>query len=153
MTVALATVGTNFIGLFGLTPLYPEVTHDLHVTADVFGGFVLVQGAISTLIQIPAGSLSDRFGRRPMILIGIAFMVVGQALRWGSTDALVFGAGQLCIGLSSPFAVAPSYALVADAYPGAGRHRPMLEWRPDSCSRDFSFRCSAGGATRLASPC
>jgi MFS family permease len=121
MTVALATVGINFVGLFGLTPLYPEVTHDLHVAADVFGAFVLMQGAISTLMQIPAGLLSDRFGRRPMILIGIAFMVAGQVLRWGSTDAWVFGAGQLCIGLSSPFAVAPSYALVADAHPGPGR--------------------------------
>lgn len=121
MTVALATVMTNFIGLFGLTPLYPEVARDLHLTADIFGGFLLMQGAVSTLLQLPAGLLSDRFGRRPMILIGVVFMVVGQALRWGASDAHVFGLGQFFIGLSSPFAIAPSYALVAEAHPGAGR--------------------------------
>jgi MFS family permease len=121
MTVALATVMTNFIGLFGLTPLYPEVARDLHVTADIFGGFFLLQGAVSTLLQLPAGLLSDRFGRRPMLLIGIVFMVAGQLLRWEAADAWLFGLGQLCIGLSSPFAIAPSYALVADAHPGSGR--------------------------------
>jgi MFS family permease len=121
MATALGTVFTGFVGLFGLTPLYPEVAHDLRVAPDVFGEFFFVQGAISTLLQVPAGLLSDRIGRRPVMLLGIAFMTVGQGLRWHAGDALGFGLGQLCIGLSSPFAIAPSYALVADAYRHAGR--------------------------------
>jgi MFS family permease len=121
MAVALGTVLTNFIGLFGLTPLYPEVARDLHIGPDAFGGYFLIQGAISTLLQLPVGLLSDRIGRRPVITLGLSFMVVGQLLRWQAGDGLVFGIGQLFTGLSSPFAIAPSYALVADAYRGAGR--------------------------------
>jgi MFS family permease len=122
MAVSLGAVFTSFIGLFGPTPLYPEVAHDLGVGPDQFGAFFLIQGGISFLLQLPAGMLSDRIGRRPLITIGILCMAVGQALRWWpGQGALTFGAGQLFIGLSSPFAVAASYALVADAYRGGGR--------------------------------
>jgi MFS family permease len=121
MAVALGTVFTSFIGLFGLTPLYPEVAHDLGVGPDAFGAFFLVQGGISFLLQLPAGLLSDRFGRRPLITLGLAFMATGQVLRWQAHNGYIFGAGQLFIGLSSPFAIAASYALVADAYQAGGR--------------------------------
>jgi MFS family permease len=65
--------------------------------------------------------LSDRVGRRPLITLGLAFLAIGQVLRWQAHNGYVFGAGQLFIGLSSPFAIAASYALVADAYRGGGR--------------------------------
>ena len=112
MAVALGTVLTSFIGLFGLTPLYPEVAHDLGMGPDAFGGFFLIQGGISFLLQLPAGMLSDRIGRRPLITLGLAFLAIGQVLRWQAHNGYVFGAGQLFI---SPATVASPLKIPARA--------------------------------------
>jgi MFS family permease len=121
---ANAAVFVNFLSYLGLTPLYAEVARDLHVGAAGFGEFFLVQGLINVVLQVPVGVLADRYGRRPIMLIGLGFMLAGQLLRWQSFNGATFLAGQICIGLCGPFIVSASYALIADAYT-VGRARAL----------------------------
>jgi predicted MFS family arabinose efflux permease len=121
---ANAAVFVNFLSYLGLTPLYAEVAHDLHVSAAGFGQYFLVQGLINVLLQVPVGVLADRYGRRPIMLIGLVFMLTGQLLRWQSFNGSMFLASQVFIGLCGPFVVAASYALLADAYT-EGRARAL----------------------------
>jgi hypothetical protein len=58
---ANAAVFVNFLSYLGLTPLYAEVAHDLHVSAAGFGQYFLVQGLINVLLQVHVGVLADRF--------------------------------------------------------------------------------------------
>jgi predicted MFS family arabinose efflux permease len=121
---ANAAVFVNFISYLGLTPLYAEVAHDLHVGAAGFGQYFLVQGLINVVLQVPVGVLADRYGRRPIMLTGLVFMLTGQLLRWQAFDGSVFLASQIFIGLCGPFVVAASYALIADFYT-EGRARAL----------------------------
>jgi MFS family permease len=121
---ANAAVFVNFLSYLGLTPLYAEVARDLHLSAAGFGEFFLVQGLINVVLQVPVGVLADRYGRRPIMLIGLGFMLAGQLLRWQSFNGAVFLAGQICIGFCGPFIVSASYALIADAYT-VGRARAL----------------------------
>jgi predicted MFS family arabinose efflux permease len=111
-----ATVFVNFLAFLGLTPLYAQVAHDLGTDAFTFGQYFLIQGLINVLLQIPVGTLADRYGRRPVMVVGLVFMTAGQLLRWQSYSGVVFLAAQVCIGLCGPFIVSASYALIADAY-------------------------------------
>jgi len=121
---ANAAVLVNFLSYLGLTPLYAEVARDLHMGASGFGQFFLIQGLINVLLQVPVGVLADRYGRRPIMLIGLVFMLAGQLLRWQSFNGPTFLAGQICIGLCGPFVVSASYALIADVYT-QGRARAL----------------------------
>jgi len=113
---ANAAVFVNFLAYLGLTPIYAQVAHDLGVGAAGFGQFFLIQGLISVVLQVPVGVLADRYGRRPIMLIGLAFMLAGQLLRWQAYSGWIFLAAQIAIGLCGPFIVSASYALIADLY-------------------------------------
>lgn len=113
---ANAAVFVNFLSYLGLTPLYAQVAHDLGVGAAGFGEFFIVQGLVSVALQVPVGVLADRYGRRPIMLIGLLFMLAGQLLRWQACQGWTFLAGQVAIGLCGPFIVSASYALIADVY-------------------------------------
>src|SRR5438045_1739819 len=121
LATAAACVFLNFLAFSGLTPLFPEVAHDLGLGVDTLGLYFAVSAAVSVALQISVGVVADRVGRRPVLVTGLLFMAAGQALRWQATTPLIFGAGQLAIGACSPLIVAAGFAAVADAYARAGR--------------------------------
>ncbi len=65
----------------------------------------------------PAGILSDRFGRRPVVLIGYIAFVAMAALLALSSDLLVLVLGFVLYGLSYGMAEGTQRALVADFAP------------------------------------
>jgi MFS family permease len=69
------------LALLGLTPLYPTVAHDLALGPDAFSIYFAIQGGVNLLLQIPVGVIADRVGRRPVMGLGLVFMVAGQLLR------------------------------------------------------------------------
>lgn len=121
LATAAAALFANFLTWLGLTPLYPDVARDLHVGADGLGIYFVVQGAINVGLQLPVGVFADRIGRRPVLTLGLVFMAIGQLARWQASNGLVFGLGQIFIGLCGPFVVAASFSMVADAYRLKGR--------------------------------
>ena len=125
LATAAGCVFLNFLAFAGLTPLYPEVAHDLGMGVDNLALFFTVSALVTAALQIPVGVFADRFGRRPALVLGLLFMAAGQALRWQARTPLIFGAGQLAIGACSPLIVAAGYAAVADAYARAGRAEAM----------------------------
>ena len=125
LITASAATFANFLAFLGLSPLYPNVAHDLGLRVDSLGVYFAVSSGVGAILQIPAGVLADRVGRRPILVTGLFFMALAQVLRWQASTPLLFGLSQLCIGLCSPFVVATSYAVVADAYAGTGRAGAM----------------------------
>jgi predicted MFS family arabinose efflux permease len=121
---ANAAVFANFLSYLGLTPLYAQIAHDLGGGAAGFGQFFLVQGLVNVALQVPVGVLADRYGRRPIMLIGLLCMLAGQLLRWQASNGWIFLAGQIAIGMCGPLIVSVSYALIADVYT-EGRARAL----------------------------
>ena len=89
------------------------------------GLIISVMYISSALSRAPAGSMSDRVGRKPVILLGLMVSVVSvaclpslQSVAWLSVAALFYGVG---MGM----AMTPSAALLADVVPSGARARAM----------------------------
>lgn len=71
----------RMLGLFMLIPIFTLYAADLPDASPALlgialGGYGLTQG----LLQIPFGMLSDRFGRRPLIAIGLGLFAIGSLI-------------------------------------------------------------------------
>ncbi len=100
----------------------PRIVSDLRgndLYAWVFTAYLLAMTATMPLW----GSLSDRFGRRPVLFIGLAIFLVGSALcgvSQGMWQLVVFRGIQ---GLGAGAIVPVSLAVIGDLYPPADRAR------------------------------
>ena len=100
--VSLSSImGLRMIGLFMVLPVFTLYAQQLKgATPTLIGLAMGIYGLSQALFQIPFGSLSDRFGRRPIILIGL----------------LIFSAGSLIAALSHSITL----MIIGRALQGAG---------------------------------
>jgi MFS family permease len=75
--------------------------------------------------QIPVGHLSDRIGRKPLIIAGLLLMAPTTALLGEVTSTFQLTALRLIQGLASAGIAAPSFALAADLSKAGGEGRQM----------------------------
>lgn len=80
------------------------------------------------LFQVPLGHLSDRIGRRPIILIGLLFTVPAIILLGEVTTLWQFVAIRLFQGIAAAAIAAPAFAVAADlsSYGGEGRQMSII---------------------------
>jgi len=84
----------RMFGLFMLLPVLALYGTDYAGHSPFLLGLALgAYGLSQALLQIPFGMLSDRFGRKPLILIGLGLFVVGSivAAQADSVYGLIFG--------------------------------------------------------------
>jgi len=66
-------------GLFLILPVLAIYSEQLQGASPMMMGIALgIYGITQALLQIPFGILSDRFGRKPLIVIGLAIFAVGS---------------------------------------------------------------------------
>jgi MFS family permease len=113
--------GTNLA-----TPLYP-------VYAMRFGFSSLVLTAIFAayaVVLIPAlllfGRLSDRFGRRPVIVAGLVTACVALALFAAAESTAWLFAARVCQGLAVGMISGPATAALVELDPRRGQKRPAM---------------------------
>jgi MFS family permease len=82
-----------------------------------------VYGLLQGLLQIPFGRWSDRLGRKRIVLIGTALLVVGLLVTAGARDILGFIIGRALQG--SGAITGAAYAWIADGIPEDRRTRAM----------------------------
>ena len=80
LTFILLTVFLDAVGIGLIFPVMPDlmmaVTHGSLATAALWGGLITSAFAVMQFLCGPiVGNLSDQFGRRPVLLISLAFMV------------------------------------------------------------------------------
>ncbi|PXA67311.1 MFS transporter [Cryobacterium arcticum] len=116
-----------------LLHMYETLGHYSTVTADLFLGFYVV-GLVPGLLL--AGALSDRYGRKPLVLVGvIAGIVASILLGLGFSSEVVICFGRFLAGLSVGVAMSVGTAWLKElssapfdrvARPTAGARRPAL---------------------------
>jgi DHA1 family tetracycline resistance protein-like MFS transporter len=124
----MITLLIDVIGIGLIIPVLPllvgEFTSGRDTQAYWYGAIVVTYGATQFLCAPLLGALSDRFGRRPLLLLGIAglgatFLLTAVARSlWLIVAARVLGGG-----LSANFAVAQAY--VADITPPEQRTQSL----------------------------
>jgi MFS family permease len=77
---SLATVfGLRMLGLFMILPIFAVYGVELAGYSPVWLGLAIgAYGLTQALLQIPMGILSDKFGRKPVILAGLGVFFVGS---------------------------------------------------------------------------
>jgi len=78
--VSLAAIyAVRMLGLFMILPVFSLYADQFEHTTPVLAGLALgIYGLTQGVLQIPYGMLSDRFGRKPMITIGLIIFAIGS---------------------------------------------------------------------------
>lgn len=122
-TVAAVAVCRMF-GLFALLPVLAVYSSDLDgATPLLIGIAVGGYGLTQALLQVPFGVLSDRLGRVPVLLFGLALFAAGSLLAASSESIYGVVAGRLLQGAGAVSATLT--ALLADATRESVRTRTM----------------------------
>ncbi|WP_246333377.1 multidrug effflux MFS transporter [Aureimonas mangrovi] len=96
-------------------PSMASIAQDLQASSGQIGLGLSLFLAATAIIQLVAGPLSDRYGRRPIILAGMALFLVGTLMCIFAGDAAMFLAGRV-VQAASATGIVLSRAIVRDLY-------------------------------------
>lgn len=115
---AFTTVLLDAVGIGIIFPIMPDLLADLGVTdlgqASVWGGILTATHALMLFLAAPTiGALSDRYGRRPVLLLAMAAMAGDYLIQGFATSIAVLFIGRFIGGIvGSTYSTALAY--VAD---------------------------------------
>ena len=119
-----AVFSVRLLGLFMIYPVFAAYARDLSgATPYLIGEGLGIYGLSQGLLQIPFGLLSDRFGRKPMIVIGLVLFGIGSAVAASSTSIGGVIVGRVLQGAGAIGSVI--LALVADLTSEENRTKAM----------------------------
>ena len=121
----LASVyGFRMLGLFLILPVFAIFAENLEgATPLLIGLAVGIYGLTQALLQIPFGLLSDRIGRKPVILGGLLLFAIGSIIAAIAEDIWLIMIGRAIQG--SGAIAAAVMAMVADLTRDSKRTRAM----------------------------
>jgi MFS family permease len=125
---AVAGIGALYflriIGLFLLYPVLAVYASKLPNSSPLLVGLALgIYGLAQAILQIPFGMLSDKFGRRPIIAIGLGFFLLGSLIAGSFTHIAALIIGRLVQGAGAISAVCT--ALIGDLVASERRSKAM----------------------------
>lgn len=117
MMAALMMLGA--LGLDGMLPSLPAIAHDLAISSPNGSQLVVVVYGLSIgLGTIIYGPLMDRFGRKPVLLVGLAGFVLSSALVAVATSLAVLLVARALQGLAIASARIGAVSVIRDRYHG-----------------------------------
>ena len=114
----------RMLGLFMIFPVFtPYAQHLTHATPQLIGLALGIYGLTQACLQIPFGALSDRFGRKPIICLGLIIFAIGSivAASAHSIEGVIIGRALQGGGAIGSAAI----ALVADLTQDTNRVKAM----------------------------
>jgi MFS family permease len=100
-----------FAGTFLFGPnLSIYLTSELGLSKSVYGSVVFIGTGVATLLQPLTGMLSDKYGRKPVMVIGAISVAVGNLLLLAAQDLVLVTVSQIFTGYWS------AYRLAGNAY-------------------------------------
>ena len=88
LSVVTLAVGLVTAGPGAFRTYFPVQAEEVGLSIEEIGAAISISGVLAMLAALPAGGLADWWGRRPMLLAGLAAMAAGMFLTLGM-DALL----------------------------------------------------------------
>ncbi|MEO1945222.1 MAG: MFS transporter [Candidatus Thioglobus sp.] len=103
-------MATRMFGLFMIFPVFSVYANEYTNTTPYLIGLAIgIYGLTQALLQIPFGYLSDQFGRKPILVIGLVLFFIGSVVAAESTDIMGIVAGRALQGSGAISAVLMAY--------------------------------------------
>ncbi len=125
-TISLATVfALRMFGMFSILPVLAIYAHQLPGGSSPFliGLALGIDGLAQACLQIPFGLLSDRYGRKKVIYVGLLLFALGSFIAAGASDIYIIILGRLVQGTGA--IAAAVIALTADLTREESRSKSM----------------------------
>ncbi len=116
--ITLAALAPLSIDMF--LPSIPDITSEFAADSATIRLAVTLYLLVSAGAALVFGPVSDRFGRRPALIAGMAFYVLGGVICWISISAPMLVGGRIVQGFGGGVGMAVASATVIDIY---GRDR------------------------------
>ena len=123
-----AIMATRMLGLFMIFPIFSVYADQYtNTTPYLIGVAIGIYGLTQALLQIPFGYLSDKYGRKPMLVVGLIIFFAGSVVAAQSSDIIgvvigraLQGAGAISAVLMAFLAdfVSPNQRSKANAFVG-----------------------------------
>ncbi|MDX1455257.1 MAG: MFS transporter [Gammaproteobacteria bacterium] len=124
VTTLAGTLGLRMLGLFMVLPVLALYVERLPGGTALLVGLAMgIYGLTQAVLQLPMGWLSDRIGRKPVIVAGLLVFAAGSLLAWQAETAFWLVMGRALQGAGAISAVVT--ALVGDLTAPALRTRAM----------------------------
>ena len=119
-----AILSLRFLGLFLVLPVISVFALELEgstplLVGIVVGGYALTQA----IFQVPFGTMSDKIGRKPTLLVGLLIFLVGSIICAYSTDIYTLMVGRFLQGAGAIGSVIA--AMISDLVPEETRGKAM----------------------------
>ncbi len=99
-------MATRMLGLFMILPIFSVYASEYTSTTPYLIGLAIgIYGLTQALLQIPFGYLSDKYGRKPMLIIGLVIFFIGSVVAANSTDIIGIVIGRALQGAGAISAV------------------------------------------------
>ena len=104
-------IALRMLGLFMILPVFMILAQDLPGFTPLTGGLAVgIYGLTQAILQQPFGWLSDRWGRRPVLLMGLFLFAAGGVLAALAESMPVLIAGRALQGCGAIAGVAMAFA-------------------------------------------
>ncbi len=111
-----------------LTIALPTLARDLSATAAELQWMVDAYILVFAGLLLLAGALSDRYGRRLMLVIGLALFGIGSAMAPLVTTSDQLIALRAFMGLGAAFMMPSTLSIIADVFPAHERPKAIAAW-------------------------
>ena len=99
-------MATRMLGLFMIFPIFSIYANNYtSVTPLLIGVAIGAYGLTQAFFQIPFGYLSDKYGRKPLLIIGLVIFFIGSAVAANATDIMQVLLGRALQGAGAISAV------------------------------------------------
>ena len=92
-------MSVRMLGLFMLFPVMSVYAGDYDSSSPFLIGLAIgIYGLTQALLQIPFGYLSDRFGRKPILIIGLLIFLLGSVVAANASNIIFVVIGRALQG-------------------------------------------------------
>lgn len=118
-------IAVNQFGFGAIVPVMPLYADEFGVSETLIGFTIAIYGLARFLVNVPAGILSDRIGRRGALTVGGLLTVIGTLICAFAPDYWVLLIGRFVAGAGAACVLTAGQIVLADIASPANRGRVM----------------------------